>query len=136
MPPSGQFDHLVFFNHKLNVVYGAMSGRKHFKHKAKNNYVYIRIAKSFRHFIIIFSLTTIVHLEFFSSCFFGGFQIFMAPKVSKEPTWRYPEVWQEAAFSLVTSVSRGTEAAHRRHSNCPGDGSLWESRTLCHCSDT
>lgn len=45
-------------------------------------------------------------------------------------------MWQEAAVSLVTSLSRGTEAAHHHHSNCQGDGNLWESHTLCHCSDT
>lgn len=48
----------------------------------------------------------------------------------------YLEVWQEAAVSLATSASLGREAAHHRHSNCQGDGNLWESHTLCHCSDT
>lgn len=48
----------------------------------------------------------------------------------------YLEVWQEAAVSLVTSVSLGREAVRHRHSSCPGDGSLWESHTLHHYSDT
>lgn len=46
------------------------------------------------------------------------------------------EVWLEAAFSLVTFASLGTEAAHHHHNNCRGDGSLSESRTPCHCSGT
>ena len=45
-------------------------------------------------------------------------------------------MWQEAAVSSVTSASRGREAARRRHSKCQGGGNLWESHTLCHCSDT
>lgn len=48
----------------------------------------------------------------------------------------YLEVLQEAIFSLVTSVSRGREAAHHHRSNCQDDGSLWESHTPCRCSDT
>lgn len=48
----------------------------------------------------------------------------------------YLEVLQEAIFSLVTSVSRGREAAHHRHSNCQDDGNLLESHTLCRCFDT
>lgn len=48
---------------------------------------------------------------------------------------QYLEVWQEAVFSLVTSVSPGREAAHRRHSNCQGDGNLSEFHTPCHWSD-
>lgn len=46
------------------------------------------------------------------------------------------EAWQEAAVSLVTSVSRGREAVHHRRSKRLGDGILWESHTLCHWSDT
>lgn len=49
---------------------------------------------------------------------------------------QYLEAWQEAAVSLVTSVSRGKEAVRRRHSNCRGGGNLLESRTPRHCSDT
>lgn len=49
---------------------------------------------------------------------------------------RHLEELQEAAVSLVTFVSHGTEAVHRRHNKCQGDGNLWESHTLCHCSDT
>lgn len=49
---------------------------------------------------------------------------------------RYLEALQEAAVALVTSVSHGREAVHHRHSKCLGDGNLWESHTLCHCSDT
>lgn len=48
----------------------------------------------------------------------------------------YLEVWQEATVSLVTSLSPGREAARHHHSYCQGDGNLWESHTLCHCSDT
>lgn len=43
---------------------------------------------------------------------------------------------QGVAVALVTSASHGTEAVRRRHSKCRGDGSLWESHTLCHYSDT
>lgn len=46
------------------------------------------------------------------------------------------EALQEAAVSLVTSVSRGREAVHRHRSKRLGDGILWESHTLCHWSDT
>lgn len=46
------------------------------------------------------------------------------------------EALQEAAVSLVTSVSHGREAVHHRRSKRQGDGILWESHTLCHWSDT
>lgn len=47
----------------------------------------------------------------------------------------YLEVSQGVAVALVTSVSHGTGVVRHRHSKCLGDGSLWESRTLCHYSD-
>lgn len=46
------------------------------------------------------------------------------------------EALQEAAVSLVTSVSRGREAVRRHRSRRLGDGILWESHILCHWSDT
>lgn len=47
---------------------------------------------------------------------------------------RYLEGSQAAAVASVTSATHGKEAARRHRSTCRGDGNLWESRTLCHCT--